>query len=106
MTSLTFCILLIGLGIEVPLFALIVATTIGNIVGLIPLFPSGVGGRDVATITILVAGGVAAGDAKTGQLIYTAIVLFFNLIGGVFFLIDPGRRETEQLLERELDSES
>ena len=106
MTSFTFCILLAGLGIDVPLFTLIVATTVGNIVGLIPLFPSGIGGRDVATITILAAGGVAAGDAKTGQLIYTAIVLFFNLVGGFFFLFDPGRRETEQLLERELDSQS
>ena len=106
MTSMTFFILLIGLGIEVPLFTLIVATTIGNIVGLIPLFPSGIGGRDVATITILAAGGVAVGDAKTGQLIYTAIVLFFNLVGGFFFLFDPGRRETEQLLEQALESES
>ena len=106
MTSLTFYILLLGLGIEVPVFTLIVATTVGNIVGLIPLFPAGIGGRDVATITILAAGGVAAGDAKTGQLIYTTIVLFFNLIGGFFFLFDPGRRETEQLLEQELDGQS
>ena len=86
------------------LLTLVIAVTIGNIIGLIPLFPAGVGGRDVATVTILVAGSVAVGDAKTGQLLYTAIVLFFNLIGGLFFILDPGRRNTEQLLEEELEA--
>ena len=106
MTVLAFGFLLAGLGVEIPVFTLIVAVTVGNIVGLIPIFPSGIGGRDVVTITILAAGGVLAGEAKTGQLLYTAIMLFFNLCGGVFFILDPGRRRTEQLLEEELDARS
>ena len=84
-------------------FTLVTAVTIGNIVGLIPLFPGGIGGRDVATITILAAGGVAAGDAKAAQLIYTAMVLAFSLLGGVFFIFDPGRREIEAALHEETE---
>ena len=81
-------------GLNVPgfsVFDLVVAVTIGNIIGLVPLFPGGVGGRDAATVTILAAGGVAAADAKTAQLLYTAILLLFNLFGGLFFVFDPGR---------------
>ncbi len=103
MTVAAYGCLMAGLNIPgLSVFDLVVAVTIGNIVGLIPLFPGGIGGRDVATITILVAGGVAAGDAKTAQLLYTAIVLFFNLAGGLFFILDPGRRATEQLLKKEV----
>ena len=87
-----------------PVLTLVAAVTIGNIAGLIPLFPGGIGGRDVVTITILVAGGLAAGDAKTGQLLYTAVVLFFNLFGGLFFLLDPGRRHTEEILKKEMET--
>lgn len=104
MTVVPFAFLMTGLGLHVNLLTLVIAVTIGNIIGLIPLFPAGVGGRDVATVTILVAGSVAVGDAKTGQLLYTAIVLFFNLIGGLFFILDPGRRNTERLLEEELEA--
>ena len=104
MTVAAFGCLLAGLGVSVPVLTLVAAVTIGNIAGLIPLFPGGIGGRDVVTITILVAGGLAAGDAKTGQLLYTAVVLFFNLFGGLFFLLDPGRRHTEEILKKEMET--
>lgn len=104
MTVAAFGCLLAGLGVSVPVLTLVAAVTIGNIAGLIPLFPGGIGGRDVVTITILVAGGLAAGDAKTGQLLYTAVVLFFNLFGGFFFLLDPGRRHTEEILKKEMET--
>lgn len=55
MTVAAFGCLTVGLGLEIPVFTLVAAVTIGNIVGLIPIFPSGVGGRDVAIITILAA---------------------------------------------------
>lgn len=103
MTVAAFGCLTVGLGLEITVFTLVAAVTIGNIVGLIPIFPSGVGGRDVAIITILAADGVDAGDAKTAQLLYTAIVLFFNLLGGVFFVIDPGRREIGEQIRAELE---
>ena len=98
MTVVPFACILYGLGVSFSPLSLIAAVTIGNIVGLIPLFPSGVGGRDVAAVLILIAGGVAAGDAKTAQLLYTAIILCANLIGGLFFLLDPGRKCTQELL--------
>ena len=91
MTVLPMCFLLRGLGIECRVFDVVVAVTIGNIIGLIPLFPGGLGGRDVAAITLLAAAGVPAPDAKTAQLIYSAIILFFSLLGTVFLIFDPGR---------------
>ncbi len=105
MTAVAYGCLMAGLGLQVPVLTLVTAVTIGNIAGLIPLFPGGIGGRDVATITILVAGGVAAGDAKTAQLLYTGTVLLFNLAGGLFFLLDPGRRQTEEILKQEMEAD-
>ena len=91
MTVVPMCFLLAGLGVKCRVFDVIVAVTIGNIIGLIPLFPGGLGGRDVAAITLLAAAGVAAPDAKTAQLIYSAIILFFSLLGTIFLVCDPGR---------------
>ena len=91
MTVAPMCFLLMGLGVECRIFHVIVAVTIGNIIGLIPLFPGGLGGRDVAAITLLAAAGVAAPDAKTAQLIYSAIILFFSLLGTIFLVCDQGR---------------
>jgi len=101
MCVLVFYFLLRGIGCsnEISVLNLITAVAIGNVVGLIPIFPSGVGGRDVVTITILVAAGLSAGEAKTGQLIYTAIVIAFNLLGGLFFVFDPGRKEIAETIK-------
>ena len=93
MTVIPFGLLLAGLGEEVPVFGVVVAVTIGNIVGLIPLFPSGVGGRDLAVVTILATLGIGSNTADAAQLMYTAILIFFNLVGGIFFICDPGRRQ-------------
>lgn len=91
MTVVPMCFLLSGLGVQYRIFDVIVAVTVGNIIGLVPLFPGGVGGRDLAAVTMLVAGGVAVADAKTAQLLYTGIILFFSLAGSLFFVFDPGR---------------
>jgi len=103
MTVAAFGCLMAGLGLPIPVLTLVAAVTIGNIAGLIPLFPGGIGGRDVVAVTILVAGGIAAGDAKTAQLLYTGMVLLFNLAGGLFFLFDPGRKHTELILKQEME---
>ena len=92
MTVIPVFFLLSGLGVKLPFFAVIAAVTLGNVAGLLPFFPSGVGIRDLVTVTILVSAGVPEFDAKTAQLLYTAIIIFFNLIGGVFFIFDPGRK--------------
>ena len=92
MTVLPMCFLLAGLGLEFRIFDVIVAVTIGNIIGLLPIFPGGVGGRDVAAVTLLAAAGIDVPDAKTAQLIYTALILFYGLLGAVFMVCDPGRK--------------
>ena len=96
MTVTPLFFLLEGLRVEYSFFNVIVAVLIGNIAGLIPLSPGGVGIRDLVTITILAAGGVPAGDAKTVQLLATAIMIVFSLAGGLFFIFDPGRRKKEE----------
>lgn len=92
MVVLPCCFLLAGLGVQFSLFAVVLAVTIGNIAGLIPLFPGGIGIRDLVTVTILSANAIVPGDAKTVQLIATALMLVINLAGGFFFVFDPGRR--------------
>ena len=91
-TVMPMLFLLSGLGVKYSIFQVVTAVTLGNLAGLIPLFPSGLGGRDFVTVTILVASGVAQGDAKTAQLLCTAIMIIFNLCGGLFFIFDPGRK--------------
>ena len=88
-----FWILVAGCGASgATMFSILAAVTIGNLVGLIPIFPAGVGGRDLAVIAILVAGGMVSADARTAQLLSTALMIFGNLSAGIFFLLDPGRK--------------
>ena len=95
MTVCPLLFLLSGLGVQYQVLTVITAVTLGNVAGLLPFSPSGVGIRDLVTVTILVAGGVPEFDAKSAQLIYTAIIIFFNLLGGLFFVFDPGRKTNE-----------
>ena len=96
MTVCPLLFLLAGLGVELPLFSVITAVTLGNVAGLLPFFPSGVGIRDLVTVTILVSAGIPEFDAKTAQLLYTAIIIIFNLAGGLFFIFDAGRNKTAE----------
>jgi len=80
-----------GLGIEnVHLITLTSAVIIGNIAGLIPLTVSGVGLRDVTIATILYAGGVD--NATTIPIIFTALILVFNILSGLFFVFDSDKK--------------
>jgi len=89
-----FGLLALGCGASgVTVLGVLAAVTIGNLVGMIPIFPAGVGGRDLAVITILAAAGMLSADAKTAQLLSTALMIFGNLAAGLFFLFDPGRRK-------------
>ena len=83
------------MGVSYSVLNVITALTIGNIIGLIPLFPAGLGGRDVTAIAIMTAGGIASNDAKTAQLVYTAILLIVSLADGLFFVFDRGRKHTK-----------
>ena len=91
LATVPFMLLLHGLGVTFSCFTVITAVVIGNIAGLIPLFPGGIGIRDLVTVTLLSAGSIAAGDAKTAQLLSTAIMLLTFLSGGVFFIFDMGK---------------
>lgn len=64
----------------------ILAASLGNVAGTIPGPPSGVGTRDIVIKGLLSAGKVAEGRAVAIPIIFTAIILFFNLTGGVFFI--------------------
>ena len=89
-----FGLLALGCGASgTTVLGILAAVTIGNLIGLIPIFPAGIGGRDLAVIAILVAGGMLSADAKTAQLLFTALMIFGNLTAGLFFLFDPGRRK-------------
>lgn len=90
MAVFAFFLILAGLNIGFSWFHVMVAVVIGNIAGLIPIFPGGIGIRDLVTITILAAGAISAGDAKAAQLLATAIMLVCNLTGGIFFILTPG----------------
>ena len=89
-----FGLLALGCGADgMTVLGILAAVTIGNLIGLIPIFPAGVGGRDLTVIAILVAGGMMSADAKTAQLLSTALMIFANLAAGLFFLFDPGRKK-------------
>lgn len=92
MTVVPMFFLLAGAGCEFDLMTVIAALTIGNIAGLIPLFPGGIGGRDVTVVALLISGGIPGDAAETAQLLYTAIMVGCFLSGGLFFVCDPGRR--------------
>ena len=88
-----FWLLVVGCGADgATCLSILAAVTIGNLIGMIPVFPAGVGGRDLAVISILVAGGMLSADAKTAQLLSTALMIAGNLSAGIFFLLDPGRK--------------
>ncbi len=79
----------------VDLLTLAVAVSVGNIAGLIPLSLSGIGIRDVTIEAILGAGMVKMAAAI--PLLYTMIILLGNLIGGIFFVLDPGRKAAKEV---------
>ena len=99
--AVVFFFLIAGMEVPAPaVLTVVTAVLLGNLAGLLPLFPGGIGARDLTVISILVAGGLAAGEAKTAQLLYTALLIGFNIFGGVFFLIDPGRSRTVEILRQ------
>lgn len=86
-------LLLSGTGAEVQILPAITAVVIGNIAGLIPLFPGGIGARDAVTIALLTTAGYTPESAATAQLLATAILVVFNLTGSLFFIFDRKRTE-------------
>ncbi len=92
LTLLPIIFLLAGSGSHTAVLTALTALTVGNIAGLIPLFPGGIGSRDIVTVALLTAGGVAGNHADAAQILYTSMMGLTYLSGGLFFIFDPGRK--------------
>lgn len=86
--AMVLCFISYGVGENVPPKTVLAAITAGNTAGLIPLTPGGFGTRDAVINGILEAGGVDKSKAVLIALLYTAIILLFSLVGGLFFVFD------------------
>lgn len=71
------------------------ASAIGNTAGLMPVTMSGVGVRDAVVETLLKAGGCLPGPALAIPIIFSAVVVLFNVSGG-FFLIFWKRSKSKE----------
>jgi len=87
--------LLSGIGVSVPAATVIRTVILGNIAGLLPLFPGGIGARDVVTVALLTAGSCPVEEATAAQLMATALMIIFNFTGSVFFILDRKSPEAE-----------
>jgi uncharacterized protein (TIRG00374 family) len=64
----------------------ILSTTLANAAGSIPITPSGAGTRDAIMIRFFVSAGFDKGVATATALVFSGIMLVFNLLGGLFFI--------------------
>jgi len=79
----------------INLLALLAAITLGNIAGLIPLTPSGIGFRDYILMKLLVVGGAALDKAQAAAILFTSLVIACNMLGGIFFVLDYRRKKQQ-----------
>jgi uncharacterized protein (TIRG00374 family) len=96
--NMAFVVFLIckGLGLNVSIILVVIATTMGNTAGVLPLpTPGGVGVRDAIIRILLMSGGIAMADATAVPLIYTAIILCFNFSGAFFFFFGTKKKIEE-----------
>ena len=94
MTVVSVAFLVCGVGDgHLPLLAVITAVTIGNIVGLLPLTVSGLGLRDAAILVLLKAGNMSGETAATVPIMYSCLILAFNIFAAVFFVFDGGGKK-------------
>ena len=75
---------------------LIFGVSMGNTAGLLPITPSGIGTRDAVIKAILTAGGFSQGDSVAIPLLYTAIVVIFSVLGGLFFIFKKSKKNNEK----------
>ncbi len=63
------------------------AVTVSNAVAGIPITPGGIGTRDATAAMFFVALGTSAAKAGVVPVIFTLIIVFWGLVGGIFFMI-------------------
>ncbi len=96
LSAVIYCIAR-GFGVtDIPKGIYILATTLGNAVGALPLTPSGTGTRDVVIEKILSAAGAADGAALGVPLLFSAIIIGFNMSGGVFLVMGAKKRRQRE----------
>ncbi|MBR2626309.1 MAG: flippase-like domain-containing protein [Lentisphaeria bacterium] len=91
--ALSLALLLNAAGASVNIITVLPAVVIGNIAGLLPLFPGGIGARDAVTVALLNVAGYSPEAAAAAQIMATIILVFFNLTGAIFFIADRKRPE-------------
>jgi glycosyltransferase 2 family protein len=74
----------------------VLSTTLANAAAAIPATPAGVGTRDVVLEKIFVSAGVSAGDGVAIALIFTSMILIFNLSGGIFFILYKSKKREDE----------
>jgi glycosyltransferase 2 family protein len=72
---------------------LIFGVSMGNTAGLLPITPSGIGTRDAVIKAILTAGGFSQGDSIAIPLLYSALVVLFSVLGGLFFIFNKSNKK-------------
>jgi len=88
----------VGTGAENITFQLsALALSIGNTAGTLPLTPSGFGTRDIVIQNILSAGGIKE-QATLIPLIFSCLILTFNLSGGLFFIFSRKKTDNSSLM--------
>ena len=78
----------IGGDFHVKIVDCLSAIILGNTASVVPLFPGGIGLRELIVREIFAAGGVQEAIATFAALLYLSVILFFNLIGGIFMFIN------------------
>jgi len=72
----------------VPFFSVFLAAGLGEVAGILPLTPGGIGTRDVAVLEIFRACGCAEEQAALIPVVYTSVMVLASLFGGLFLLYD------------------
>ena len=93
--NMAFILYFIAHGIHASFIAikpLVLAISLGNTAGLLPITPSGIGTRDAMIKSILTAGGFVEGDAIAIPLLFSVIILLFSLLGGLFFVFNKKKK--------------
>ena len=95
--NMAFILYFIARGIHASYIALkpcILGISLGNTAGLLPITPSGIGTRDAVVKAVLATGGFFQGDAVAIPLLFSAIIILFSLLGGVFFVFTKNKKNT------------
>ena len=82
---------------------LVLSIGFGNIVGLLPITPLGLGTRDVFIKTVLSNGGFLQGVSVAIPLLFSSVIIVTSLFGGLFFVFHS-RHQIEYRIIKETEN--